>query len=65
MVRLFKIADRYAKAEEGRPFVHNLPEEPPPKFKTKNPKRNEAAAITTEPNQKKHRGECSEHDKGG
>jgi hypothetical protein len=26
VVRLFEIADRCAKAEEGRVFVHNLPE---------------------------------------
>jgi hypothetical protein len=31
VVRLFEIADRCTKAEEGRLFVHNLPEAPPPK----------------------------------
>jgi hypothetical protein len=30
VVRLFKIADRCAKAKEGRLFVHNLLEELPP-----------------------------------
>jgi hypothetical protein len=28
VVRLFEIADRCAKAEEGRLFVHNLPQSP-------------------------------------
>jgi hypothetical protein len=37
VVRLFKIADRCAKAEEGRLFVHNLPEALPPKSKSKDP----------------------------
>jgi hypothetical protein len=37
VVRLFEIADRCAKAEEGRLFVHNLPEAPPPKPKSKDP----------------------------
>jgi hypothetical protein len=31
VVRLFEIADRCAKADEGRLFVHNLPEALPPK----------------------------------
>jgi hypothetical protein len=38
MVRLFEIADRCAKVEEGRLFVHNLPEALPPKSKSKDPK---------------------------
>jgi hypothetical protein len=38
IVRLFEIADRCAKAEEGRLFVHNLPEALPPKPKSKDPK---------------------------
>jgi hypothetical protein len=37
IVRLFEIIDRYAKAEEGRPFMHNLPEALPPKQKSKDP----------------------------
>jgi hypothetical protein len=37
IVRLFEIADRCAKAEEGRLFVHNLPEVLPPKPKSKDP----------------------------
>jgi hypothetical protein len=37
MVRLFEIADRCTKAEEGRLFVHNLPEALPPKSKPKTP----------------------------
>jgi hypothetical protein len=65
MVRLFEIADRCAKAEEGRLFVHNLPEAPPPKSKSKDPKRKEATALTMEPDHKQHRGDRSECDKGG
>jgi hypothetical protein len=38
VVRLSEIADRCAKAEEGRLFVHNLPEALPPKPKPKDPK---------------------------
>jgi hypothetical protein len=38
IVRLFEIADRCAKAEEGRLFVHNLLEALPPKPKSKDPK---------------------------
>jgi hypothetical protein len=53
VVRLFEIADRYAKAEEGRLFVHNLSEAPLPKSKP------------PEPEQKHHRGDRSERDKGG
>jgi hypothetical protein len=45
VVRLFDITDRYAKAEEGRLFVHNLPEALPPKPKSKDPKRKEAAVL--------------------
>jgi hypothetical protein len=52
IVRLFEIADRCAKAEEGRLFVHNLLEALPLKPKSKDPKRNEAAALTAEPNHK-------------
>jgi hypothetical protein len=44
VVKLFEIADRCAKAKEGRFFVHNLPEVLPPKPKSKDPKRKEAAA---------------------
>jgi hypothetical protein len=40
VVRLFEIADQCAKAEEGRLFVHNLPEALPPKPKSKDPKHN-------------------------
>jgi hypothetical protein len=64
IVRLFEIADRYAKAEEGRLFVHNLPEALPLKPKSKDPERKEAAALTAEPDHKQHRGDHSEHDKG-
>jgi hypothetical protein len=38
IVGLFKIADHCAKAEEGRLFVHSLPEALPPKPKSKDPK---------------------------
>jgi hypothetical protein len=65
VVRLFKITGRCAKAEEGRLFVHNLPEVLPPKPKSKDPKRKEAAALAAEPNHKQRRGDRSEHDKGG
>jgi hypothetical protein len=64
VVRLFEIADRCAKAEEGRLFVHNLPEAPPSKSKSKDPKRKEAAALATEPDHKQHRGDRSERDQG-
>jgi hypothetical protein len=37
VVRLFEIIDRCAKAEEGRLFMHNLPEALPPKPKSKDP----------------------------
>jgi hypothetical protein len=64
VVRLFEIADRCAKAEEGRLFVHNLPEELPPKPKSKDPKRKEAAALAVEPDHKQRRRDHSERDKG-
>jgi hypothetical protein len=65
MVRLFEIADRCAKAEEGRFFMHNLPKALPPKSKSKDPRRKEAAALAAEPDHKQHRGDRSERDKGG
>jgi hypothetical protein len=64
VVRLFEIADRCAKAEEGRFFVHNLPEVLPPKPKSKDPKRKEAAVLAAEPDHKQHRGDRSERHKG-
>jgi hypothetical protein len=64
VVRLFEIADRCAKAEEGRLFVHNLSEALPPKPKSKDPKRNEAAVLAAEPEHKQRRGDRSERDKG-
>jgi hypothetical protein len=64
VVRLFKIADRCTKAEEGRLFVHNLPEALPPKPKSKDPKRKEAAVLAVKPEHKQRRGDRSEHDKG-
>jgi hypothetical protein len=64
VVRLFEIADRCAKAEEGRLLVHNLPEALPPKPKSKDPKRKEAAVLAAEPDHKQCRGDRSEHDKG-
>jgi hypothetical protein len=39
VVRLFEIADHYLKAEEGRLFMHNLPEALPLEPKSKDPKR--------------------------
>jgi hypothetical protein len=65
IVRLFEIADRCTKAEEGRLFVHNLPEALPPKPKSKDPKHKEAAALAAEPDHKQCHGDRSEHDKGG
>jgi hypothetical protein len=64
VVRLFEIADRCTKAEEGRLFVHNLPEALPPKPKSKDPKCKEAAALAAEPDHKQHRGDRSKRDKG-
>jgi hypothetical protein len=64
VVRLFEIADRCAKTEEGRLFVHNLREAPSPKSKSKDPKRKEAAVLAAEPEQKHRHGDRSEHDKG-
>jgi hypothetical protein len=64
VVRLFEIADRCAKAEEERLFVHNLPEALPPKPKSKDPKRKESAVLVAEPEHKQRRGDRSEHDKG-
>jgi hypothetical protein len=52
VVKLFEIADWCAKAEEGRLFVHNLPEALPLKPKSKDPKRKEAAALAVEPDHK-------------
>jgi hypothetical protein len=64
VVRLLEIADKCAKAEEGRLFVHNLPEALPPKPKPKDPKRKEAAVLAAEPDHKQDRGDRSERDKG-
>jgi hypothetical protein len=64
VVRLFEIADRCAKAEEGRLFVHNLPEALPPKPKSKDPKCKEAAVLAAEPDHKQRPGDRSECDKG-
>jgi hypothetical protein len=65
VVRLFEIADRCAKAEEGRLFVHSLPEVPLPKSKPKDPKRKEDAVLAAEPEQKHRREDRSERDKSG
>jgi hypothetical protein len=65
VVSLFKIADRCAKAEEGRLFMHNLPEALPPKPKSKDPKRKEASALVAEPDHRQRHGDRSERDKGG
>jgi hypothetical protein len=64
VVRLFEIADRCAKAEEGRLFVHNLPEALPPKPKSKDPKRKEAAVLAAKPEHKQRRGDRSKRNKG-
>jgi hypothetical protein len=65
IVRLFEIADRCAKAEEGRLFVHNLLEAFLSKSKSKDPQRKEAAALAMEPDHKQCHGDHSERDKGG
>jgi hypothetical protein len=64
IVRLFEIANRCAKAEEGRLFVHNLPEALPPKPKSKDPKCTEAAILAAEPDHKQHREDHFGCDKG-
>jgi hypothetical protein len=64
VVRLFEIADRCAKAGEGRLFVHNLLGALPPKPKSKDPKRKEAVVLAAEPEHKQRHGDRSEHDKG-
>jgi hypothetical protein len=64
VVRLFEITDRCAKAEDGRLFLHNLPEALPPKPKSKDPKQKEAAVLVVEPDHKKHHGDRSKRDKG-
>jgi hypothetical protein len=64
VVRLFEITDRCAKAQEGRLFLHNLPEALPPKPKSKDPKCKEAAILAAEPEHKQHCGDRSERDKG-
>jgi hypothetical protein len=64
VIRLFEIADRCAKAEEGRLFMHNLPKVLPPKPKSKDPKRKEAAVLAAEPEHKQRRGDRSKRDKG-
>jgi hypothetical protein len=64
VIRLFEIIDRCSKAEEGRFFMHNLPEALPPKPKSKDPKRKEAAILAAEPDHKQCRGDRSDHDKG-
>jgi hypothetical protein len=64
VVRLFEIADRCAKAEEGRLFMHNLPEALPPKTKSKDPKHKETAVLAAEPDHKQPCGDYFEHDKG-
>src|SRR5664279_1759796 len=58
-VKLFDLADRCAKAEEGRLFAHNDPDaEPtsaPTKGKSKDAKRKPSAVLTAEPKQKHKR----------
>ena len=59
VVRLFEIADRCAKAEEGRLFLHDAPGvtpgAPPAKGKSKEHKRKEPAILAAEPEQKHRR----------
>jgi hypothetical protein len=64
VVRLFEIADKCTKAEEERLSVHNLSEALPPKPKSKDPKRKEAAVLAAEPDHKQRRGNRFERDKG-
>jgi hypothetical protein len=64
IVRLYEITDSCTKAEEGRLFVHNLSEALPPKLKSKDPKRKEAAVLAAEPDHKQRHGDHSDRDKG-
>ncbi|KAM0877206.1 hypothetical protein ACQ4PT_035650 [Festuca glaucescens] len=67
VVRLFEIADRCAKAEEGRLFVCDAPEvapsAPPAKNKSKEYKRKESAILAAEPERKHHREDRAEGSK--
>jgi hypothetical protein len=63
VIRLFEIADHCAKAKEGRLFMHNLSEALPPKPKSKDPKRKEAAVLAVEPEHKQRHGDRSERKK--
>jgi hypothetical protein len=40
------------QSQGGEALEHNLPEAPPPKSKSKDPKRKEATILTTEPGHK-------------
>jgi hypothetical protein len=53
VVRLFEIADRCAKAEEGRLFLHNLPEMLPPKPKSKDCKRRSRRGMRRQGNRQR------------
>jgi hypothetical protein len=57
-VRFFEFADRCAKAEEGRLFIHDAPEAapaaPPTKNQSKEHKRKEPAILAAEPERKHH-----------
>jgi hypothetical protein len=63
-VRLFKIVDRCAKAEEGCMFIHSAPESTPPKVKSKDSKRKKAVVLVVELEQKHRYNDRSERDKG-
>ena len=66
-VRLFEIADRCAKAKEGRLFIHNTPEVAPAAAPTKNKskeyKRKEPAVLAAEPERKHLREDRAEGSK--
>jgi hypothetical protein len=64
VVRLFEIADMCTKVEEGRLFIHAVPEAAPVKAKSKETKRKEVVVLWAKPNQKHHHDEQSERDKG-
>ena len=60
-VRLFELADKCSKAEEGRLFTHTDPDvapaAPPVKSKGKDPKRRTEAVLAAEPERKQRRGD--------
>ena len=57
VVKLFELADKCAKAEEGRLFAHNVPDaDADAKGKGSSSKRKPPTVLAAEPEQKQHRG---------